>query len=72
MQPEQPVTRIEIAAAIAAAFGASGVGRADILAAATAHRSRPAVIDTLRRLPERRYVRLNELWDDLDEVPLGG
>jgi hypothetical protein len=63
---------MEIAAAVAEVFGPRGVGRAEILAEATSRHSRPALIATLSAIPDRRYIRLNELWHHLDEVPLGG
>lgn len=70
MTVSQRVTRIEIAEAVGGAFAEGGADRAQILAAAGAE-SRPEVIQVLESLPNRRYGRLNQLWEELEDVPVG-
>lgn len=66
----QQVTRLEIAEAVGGVFEGGGVMRGEILAAA--HQSgRPELTALLQSLPERRYQRLNELWEELRDVPVG-
>jgi len=67
---DQKVTRIEIAEAVRSAFEGGGATRDEIVAAADSA-SRPQVMDMLRSLPDRRYSRLNELWEELHDVPVG-
>jgi hypothetical protein len=67
---DQELTRLEIAEAVRSAFGAGGATRDEIVAAANSS-SRPQVVDVLRSLPDRRYIRLNELWEELQDVPVG-
>ena len=70
MTVSQRVTRIEIAEAVSVAFAKGGADRAQILAAAGAE-SRPEVVQMLESLPDRRYGRLNQLWEELEDVPVG-
>lgn len=70
MTVSQSVTRIEIAEAVNGAFARGGADRAQILAAAGAE-SRPELIRLLESLPDRRYGRLNHLWEELEGVPVG-
>lgn len=72
MKNEDSVTRVEIAVAISDAFAQGNADRAEILAAAATGASRSAVMETLKALPDRRYGKLNELWEHLDHVPVGG
>jgi hypothetical protein len=67
---DQKVTRLEIAEAVRAAFGGGGATRDEIVAAADLV-GRPEVANVLRSLPHRRYSRLNELWEELADVPVG-
>jgi hypothetical protein len=67
---EQRVTRLEIAESVRAAFEDGGASRDEIVAAADSA-SRPEVGELLRGLPDRRYSRLNELWEELSDVPVG-
>lgn len=71
MTVDKSVTRLEIAEAVGAVFEDGGASRREILAAAETEKSRPEVIAALSRLPERRYGRLNELWEELHGIPLG-
>lgn len=64
------VTRIEIAEAVSGVFVGGGADRAQILAAARAE-ARPAVVHVLESLPNRRYGRLNQLWEELEDIPVG-
>jgi len=68
---DQRVTRLEIAEAVRSAFGGGSATRGEIVAAAD-RVSRPQVVEVLRSLPDRRYSRLNELWEELVDVPVGG
>lgn len=70
MTVSQRVTRIEIAEAVSAAFAEGGADRAQILAAAGAD-TRAEVVRVLENLPDRRYGRLNQLWEELEDVPVG-
>ncbi|HUG31487.1 MAG TPA: DUF2795 domain-containing protein [Acidimicrobiia bacterium] len=70
MNVDQKVTRLEIAEAVRAAFEGGGATRNEIVAAANSA-SRPQVVEVLRSLPDRRYSRLNELWEELHDVPVG-
>lgn len=70
MTVDQKVTRLEIAEAVRPAFGGDGATRDEIIVAAELA-SRPEVVDALRSLPDRRYNRLNELWEELHDVPVG-
>lgn len=70
MTVSQRVTRIEIAEAVGGAFAGGGADRAQILAAAGTE-TRPEVVEVLESLPNRRYGRLNQLWEELEDVPVG-
>ena len=65
-----PVTRIEIADDVRAAFAHGPASRPDVLAAAVAAHARPAVMETLERLPDRSYSELRHLWSELADIPL--
>jgi len=65
------VTRTELADHVEAAFVAGPAARGDLLQAAVSSRARPEVIDVLRRLPEREFRSLRELWQELADLPLG-
>ena len=66
----QQVTRMEIAEAVGSVFGNSGAVRGEIVAAAS-EAGRPEVVAVLQGLPERRYTKLNDLWEELHDVPVG-
>jgi len=66
----QRVTRIEIAEAVGDAFASGGADRAQILAAA-GNETRREVVEVLESLPNRRFGRLNQLWEELEDVPVG-
>lgn len=67
----QQVTRLEIAEAVRTAFEGGGASRDEILAAAARSGSRPEVSKALTGLSVRSYSRLNEIWHDLTEIPVG-
>lgn len=70
MTVSQRVTRMEIAEAVGHAFGEGGATRGEIVEAArTTHRQE--IVEVLSGLPDRRYARLNELWEILHDVPVG-
>lgn len=66
-----PVTRLEVLDAVDAAFDRAPVDTDDLIEAALRAGARPAVLELLRRLPSRQFVRPHELWETLPEVPLG-
>lgn len=70
MSAEQELTRLEIAEAVRAAFEDGGATRDEIVAAADSA-GRTQVLDVLRSLPDRRYSRLNELWEELPVLRVG-
>lgn len=70
MSIDQKVTRLEIAEAVRPAFAHGSANRDEIVAVA-AMMSRPDVLEVLKGLPDRPYQRLNELWEELVDVPLG-
>ncbi|HUG32357.1 MAG TPA: DUF2795 domain-containing protein [Acidimicrobiia bacterium] len=70
MSVDQKVTRLEIAEAVRAVFEGGSATRDEIVAAADSA-SRREVVDVLKSLPDRRYSRLNELWEELADVPVG-
>lgn len=65
------VTRMEIVEAVDPAFAGGGAERSEVLAAAIAQGARPQVIETLERLPDRRFSEVRELWTELADVPVG-
>jgi hypothetical protein len=65
-----PTTRTELANHIRAAFTTGPATRSDLLAAAVATNARPQTIDTLRRLPDKTYTSIRDLWPDLPDVPI--
>lgn len=66
------VTRVEIVEKVGEAFAAGkGADRSEILAAATAAHARPEVLELLGTLPDRKYGRVNDLWEELHHVPVG-
>lgn len=66
------VTRVEIVEKVGEAFAAGKeADRSEILAAATAAHARPEAIELLSTLPDRRFGRANDLWEELQHVPLG-
>lgn len=67
----EPVTRLEIVEAVRAAFESGGASRSRIVEAAIENQARPETVAMISRLPERNYSRLNEIWTELDEVPIG-
>ena len=64
------VTRMEIAEAVQTAFARGGADRDEILATASKSKSRPEVIAVLSGLSKRRYARMNQLWDELADIPV--
>ena len=65
-----PVSRIEIADCIESAFADSPISSDELIAAATQASARPAVLDALATLPNRRYHRLVDLWTHLADLPI--
>lgn len=61
----RPVTRAEIAAAIAPAFGSGAVHLDAIIATARAAGARRDVLELLYRLPAYRYQEQRQVWDAL-------
>jgi len=65
-----PVTRVEIADHVRAAFAHGPVSRQALVVAATGSDARPEVLRVLQSLPSRRYQELRHLWSDLPDVPV--
>lgn len=66
----QGITRLEIAEAVGDAFGDGGATRGEIVEAARSG-GRRELVDVLQGLPDRRYGRLNDLWEVLHDIPVG-
>lgn len=66
------VTRVEIADAVRTAFEQGPLDRAGLTSAAAASGARNEVVEVLSGLPVRPYRRLQDLWEDLADVPIGG
>lgn len=71
----EDVSRIELLEVLDAVFeapGQRGLTKQDLLAAAVAAGARPAVLDQLRRLPDRDTFRVRtDLWAHLGDLPVG-
>ncbi len=61
---------MEIAEAVGHAFGEGGATRDEIVEAARTT-DRGEIVAVLSGLPNRRYARLNELWEVLHDIPVG-
>lgn len=61
---------MEIAEAVQTAFDRGGADRDEILAMASKSETRPEVIAVLAGLSKRRYARLNQLWEELTDIPV--
>jgi hypothetical protein len=57
-----PVTRREVASAVARAFGSGAVHRDAIVATARRAGARAEVLALLERLPAYRYQEIGQLW----------
>lgn len=68
--PGGAVTRVEVIDHIGEAFAGGPLTRSDLLSAAQRVGARPAVIDLLGTLPDRKFTRPHELWNDLGHVPI--
>jgi hypothetical protein len=64
------VTRVEVIDHIGEAFGTGPLTRSDLLSAAQRVGARPAVLELLGTLPDRKFARPHELWNDLGHVPI--
>lgn len=64
------VTRAEVTDHVAGAFTGGPVTTADLVEAAVRSGARPAVIELLRGIPERRFAELCDLWVALPDVPV--
>ena len=67
---DEMVTRVEVIDHIGEAFNGDPLTRFDLQNVARRHGARPAVIDLLGQLPDRRFIRPHELWNDLRDVPI--
>lgn len=67
---DRVVTRIEVVDHVGGIFASGPATRADLMAAASRSGARTAVVDLLGRLPDRRFSRPHELWNDLGYVPI--
>jgi hypothetical protein len=64
------VTRVEVIDQIGDAFAGTPLTRSDLIVAAQRVGARPAVVELLQRLPDRRFARPHDLWTDLRDVPI--
>lgn len=64
------VTRVEVIDHIGEAFAVGPLTRSQLLVEAQRVGARPAVLDLLGQLPDRRFSRPHELWNDLRDVPI--
>jgi hypothetical protein len=64
------VTRVEVIDHIGEAFAGAPLTRSDLLDAARRSGARPAVAELLGKLPDRKFSRPHELWNDLRDVPI--
>ena len=64
------VTRVEVVDHIGDAFAGGPLTRSDLVATAQRVGARPAVVDLLGTLPDRKFSRPHELWNDLAHVPI--
>lgn len=63
------VTRVEIADHLAPLFEDGAVDRTAMLSAVAD--ARPELGDLLRRLPDRSFTSLRQVWEHLPQVPVG-
>lgn len=63
------VTRLEIAEHLAPLFARGAADRQAMLDAVAG--ARPQVGELLRRLPDRSYASLRQVWEHLPQVPVG-
>lgn len=64
------VTRVEVVDHIGHAFARGPLSRSDLVATAQQVGARPAVVELLGTLPDRKFSRPHELWNDLAHVPI--
>lgn len=64
-----PVSRFDLTEFLGDAFTEGAVPAAALVRTARQRGARPAVLDALRRLPDRLYARLDEVFDALPTVP---
>lgn len=65
-----PVTRVEIADHVRAAFAHGPAPKQAVVGAAADSGARPEVLGMLQRLPARSYQELRHLWGDLPDMPV--
>lgn len=66
-----PVTRMEVAQAVRAAFHGTAPKRSEIVTAARDARARSEVLSILDSLPDQRFREVRDLWTELTEIPVG-
>ena len=64
-----PVSRFDIAEFVGDLFRGTTVSRSLLVTTARSRGARPAVVLALKRLPDRPYRHLSELWKELPEMP---
>ncbi len=64
------VTRDDIAQCVGTAFIGGGAARVDLLALARVREASADVMRVLTGLPDRRYTRMMEVWDELPDLPV--
>ena len=64
------VTRVEVIDHIGEAFASGPLDGSDLMTAAQSVGACPAVIELLGQLPDWKFARPHELWNDLSFVPI--
>jgi hypothetical protein len=67
----EPATRTEVLDLVGDVLAEPPTTAADLVDEARRRGARPEVVTLLQRLPDRRFHRPHDLWEELPEVPLG-
>ncbi len=65
-----PVTRVEIADHVETAFSGEPIHKGELLEAAKASGARREVMRVLKRLPDRDFRELREIWPSVPDLPV--
>lgn len=66
-----PVTRLELIAALSSAFGSAAVSSAQLIEAARAAHARKEVLDTLSQVdPDASFRSIRDLWAVFPDMPV--
>lgn len=64
------VTRDDVLEAVAGCFRGGGATRDDLIEQALQNGAHPAVIEILRRLPDRRIGNVRQIWELVPDIPV--